>query len=207
MKRKRFWYPLVNLKNRFLFGSYGKDVYIEPGVVIDRPHYAHLGDRVRIKQFTNINLHPPHRKSKKGLLFLGNDVSIAQGCMISAYGEIEIGENTVIGPYTLITDNSRKPGDVSMASKDQEVVLGHVHIGADCFIGFNSCILMNVTIGKHCIVGASSVVTRDIPPFSIVAGAPGRVIKRFDFEKREWVSVSNNENPSVVDKGMGRPVD
>jgi acetyltransferase-like isoleucine patch superfamily enzyme len=109
--------------------------------------------------------------------------------MISAYHRIEIGENTVIGPYTLITDNSRKPGDVSLPSKDQEVVLGYVSIGADCFIGFNSCILMNVTIGKHCIIGAASVVTRDIPPYSIVAGSPAKVIKRFDFEKREWVRV------------------
>jgi acetyltransferase-like isoleucine patch superfamily enzyme len=193
VKRKRFWYPIVNVKNRFFFGSYGKDVYIEPSVVIDRPRYAHLGDRVRIKQFTSINLHPPHRKSKEGLLFLENNVSIAQGCIISAYHRIVIEENTVIGPYTLITDNSRKPGDVSRASKDQEVVFGHVSIGADCFIGFNSCILMNVTIGKHCIIGAASVVTRDIPPYSIVTGSPAKVLKRFDFEKKDWVRVPSEQ--------------
>jgi acetyltransferase-like isoleucine patch superfamily enzyme len=187
MKKKRFWYPIANIKNRFLFGAYGKDVYVEPGVVINRPRYAHLGDRVRIKQFTNINLHPPYRESKEGLLFIGNDVSIAQGCIISAYGRIEIGENTLISPYTLITDNSRKPGDVSIPSKDQEVVLGHVHVGADCFIGFNSCILMNVTIGKHCIIGALSVVNKDIPPYSVAVGAPAKVVKRFDFNRREWV--------------------
>jgi acetyltransferase-like isoleucine patch superfamily enzyme len=188
--KKWFWYPVANIKNRFLFGAYGKDVYVEPGVVINRPRYAYLGDRVRIKQFTNISLHPKDRTSKEGLLFLGNDVSLAQGCMISAYNRIVIGENTVIGPYTLITDNSRKPGDVSVPSRDQEVVSGEVHIGADCFIGFNSSILMNVTIGKHCIIGAASVVARDIPAYSIVAGVPAKVIKRFDFEKREWVKVN-----------------
>jgi len=56
MKKKRFWYPLINIKNRFLFGSYGKDVYIEPGVVINRPRYVHIGDGVRIKRNTNINV-------------------------------------------------------------------------------------------------------------------------------------------------------
>jgi acetyltransferase-like isoleucine patch superfamily enzyme len=195
MKKKRFWYPLVNIKNRFLFGAYGRDVYIEPGVVINRPRYAHLGHRVRIKQFTNINLHLPDRRSKGGLLFLGNGASFAQGCIISAYNRIVIGENTIIGPYTLITDNSRKPGDVRLPSRDQEVVWGHVDIGPDCFIGFNACILMNVTIGKHCIIGAASVVTRDIPAYSIVAGAPAKVIKRFDFDRREWVKVVGSEIP------------
>jgi len=193
MKKRPFWYPLVNIKNHFLFGAYGRDVYIEPGVVITRPRYAHLGDRVRIKQFTNISLHPPDRRSKGGLLFLGDDVSFAQGCIISAYNRIAIGENTVIGPYTLITDNSRKPGDVGLPGRDQEVVWGHVDIGADCFIGFNSCILMNVTVGRHCIIGAASVVTRDIPAYSIVAGNPAKVIKRFDFDRREWVKVVGSE--------------
>jgi acetyltransferase-like isoleucine patch superfamily enzyme len=195
VKRKRFWYRISNLKNRFLFGSYGKDIYIEPSVVIARPRYAHLGDHVRIKQFTSINLHPPHRKSKEGLLYLKNDVSIAQGCIISAYHRIVIGENTAIGPYTLITDNSREAGDVSRPSKEQEVVLGYVDIGPDCMVGFNSCILMNVTIGKHCIIGATSVVTRDIPPYSIAVGAPAKVIKRFDFNERKWVKVTDEDVP------------
>ena len=70
MKKKRFWYPLINLKNRFIFGSYGKDVYIEPGVVINRPRYVHIADRVQIKRCTNINLHPKDKNSKEGLLFM-----------------------------------------------------------------------------------------------------------------------------------------
>jgi acetyltransferase-like isoleucine patch superfamily enzyme len=190
MKKKWFLYPVANIKNRFLFGAYGKDVYIEPGVVINRPRFVQLGDHVRIKRNTSINLHPKDKRSKGGLLFLGNGVTIAQGCIISAYHRIVIGENTGIGPYTLITDNARKAGDVSGPSKEQEVVLGYVDIGPDCMIGFNSCIFMNVTIGQHCIIGATSVVTRDIPAYSIAAGSPAKVIKRFDFNKREWVKVS-----------------
>ncbi len=47
----------------------------------------------------------------------------------------------------------------------------------------------NVTIGKHCIIGALSVVNKDIPPYSVAVGSPARVVKRFDFEKKEWVKV------------------
>jgi acetyltransferase-like isoleucine patch superfamily enzyme len=187
MKKKWFWYPIANLKNRFLFGSYGKDVYIEPGVVINRPRFVHLGDRVRIKRNTSINLHPKDRNSKDGVFFVGNDVIISEGCIISACGKIVIEDSVGISPYVMIIDNSRKPGDVSRPSKEQKVEVGHVHIGADSWIAYNACILMNVTIGRHCIIGALSVVNSDIPPYSVAVGSPAKVVKRFDFNRREWV--------------------
>jgi acetyltransferase-like isoleucine patch superfamily enzyme len=193
VKKKRFWYPLSNLKNRFLFGSYGRDVYIESGVVINRPRFVHLGDHVRIKRNTSINLHPKDKKSKEGLLFVGNDVIISEGCIISACHRIVIEDHVGISPYVMIIDNSRKPGDISLPSKEQPIETGYVHIGADSWIAYNACILPNVTIGRHCIIGALSVVNKDIPPYSVALGTPARVVKRFDFEKRKWVKVSDEE--------------
>ena len=187
MKKKRFWYPVANLKNRFLFGSYGKDVYIEPGVIINRPRFVHIGDHVRIKRNSSINLHPKEKDSREGMLFIGNDVIISEGCIISATQRIVIEDHVGISPYVMIVDNSRKPGDVKWPSKEQEVKSGHVHIGADSWIAYNAVILMNVTIGKHCIIGALSVVNQDIPPYSVAVGSPARVVKRFDFNRREWV--------------------
>ena len=187
MKKKRYWYPLANLKNRFLFGSYGKDVYIEPGVVINRPRYAHLGDHVRIKRNTSVNLHPRDKNSEEGLLFVGNDVIISEGCIISACNRIVIEDHVGISPYVMIIDNSRKPGDIALPSKEQKVETGYVHIGADTWIAYNAVVLMNVTIGKHCIIGALSVVNSDIPPYSVAMGCPAKVVKRFDFNRREWV--------------------
>ncbi len=193
MKKKKFWYPLINLKNRFLFGAYGKDVYIEPGVVINRPRYVHLGNHVRIKRNTSINLHPKSKDSKEPLLFIGDHVIISESCIISACNRIVIEENVGISPNVMIIDNSRKPGDVSRPSKEQDVVSGYVHIGADSWIAYNACILPNVTIGKHCIIGALSVVNTDIPDYSVAVGIPARVIKRFDFEKRQWVNCHKEE--------------
>ncbi|RPJ02303.1 MAG: acyltransferase [Deltaproteobacteria bacterium] len=186
MKKKSLWSPIMNLRNRFIFGSFGKDVYIAPGVVINRPRYVHLGDHVRINRNTSINLHPKDRDSKDGLLFVGSDVIISEGCIISACNEITIGDHVGISPYVMIVDNSRKPGDVSRPSKEQEVKTGYVRIGADSWIAYNACILMNVTIGEHCIIGALSVVNSDIPPYSVAVGCPAKVVKRFDFNQREW---------------------
>lgn len=53
----------------------------------------------------------------------------------------------------------------------------HTRIGRNCFIGGRSMILPGVTVGDNCVVGAGSIVTRDVPPNSIVAGNPARVIR------------------------------
>lgn len=190
MKRKWFWYQLANIKNRLLFGSYGKDVYIEPGVIITRPKYIHIGDRVRIKRDTNINIHPADKNSKEGILFIGNHVAISQGCIISAFKRIVIGDDVGIAPYVCIIDNSRKPTDISRPLQDQDIEVGSVHIGSGTWLAYNVCVLPNVKIGEHCLIGALSVVNRDIPPYSIAVGSPAKVVKRFDFEKKKWVKVN-----------------
>ncbi len=201
--KKWFWYPVANIKNRFLFGAYGKDVYIEPGVVINRPRYVHVGDHVRIKRNTSINLHPKDRKSKEPLLFIGDNVIISESCFISACNRIVIEENVGISPNVMIIDNSRKLGDVSRPSKEQDLKIGYVHIEADSWIAYGACIMPNVTIGKHCIIGALSVVNKDIPPYSLAVGSPAKVVKRFDFEKREWVRVSVSDiTKKVMGNGM-----
>lgn len=194
MKKKRFWYPLTNIKNRLIFGGYGKDVYIEPGVVINRPRFVHVGNHVRIKRNTSINLHPKNKGSKEPLLFIGDHVIISEGCFISACHHLVIEENVGISPNVMIIDNSRKPGDISLPSKEQEIQVGSVRIGADSWIAYGACILPNVTIGKHCIIGALSVVTRAIPDYSVAMGSPARVVKRFNFEKRQWMKVKDEKD-------------
>jgi acetyltransferase-like isoleucine patch superfamily enzyme len=202
--KKWFWYPVANIKNRFLFGAYGKDVYIEPGVVINRPRYVHLGDHVRIQRNTSINLHPRDKRSKEILLFVGANSIISESCFISACNRLVIEENVGISPNVMIIDNSRKPGDISRPSKEQEVERGYVQIGADSWIAYGACIMPNVTIGKHCIIGALSVVNRDIPPYSVAVGSPAKVVKRFDLERRIWVKVSSEEVSGEFDNKILR---
>jgi acetyltransferase-like isoleucine patch superfamily enzyme len=194
MKKKRFWYPIINLKNSFLFGSYGKDVYIEPGVVINRPRYVHIGDHVTIKRHTNINVHPEDRESKEGILFIGKGTHITQGVIISALHRIVIEEDVGIAPYVCIVDNSRKAKDINRSLSQQDIETGPVRIGAESWLAYNVCVLPNVTIGKHCLIGALSVVNRDIPSYSVAVGCPARVVKRLDFNRMEWVRYPGTGN-------------
>ena len=189
IRKKPFWYRLSNFKNQYFFGSYGKDVYIESGVVINRPRFVHVGDHVRIKRNTSINLHPKDKKSKEILLFIGNGVIISESCFISACNRIIIEENVGISPNVMIIDSSRKPGPIDRPSKEQDLEIGFVHIGADSWIAYNACIMPNVTIGRHCIIGALSVVNNDIPPYSVAVGSPAEVVKRYDFDRKEWIKI------------------
>ncbi len=63
-------------------------------------------------------------------------------------------------------------------------------IGDGSFIGFGSVILPNVRIGVQVVIGANSVVTADIPDYSVAAGSPAIVLKRYDWEKQAWVSTA-----------------
>lgn len=68
-----------------------------------------------------------------------------------------------------------------------------VVIGDDCMIGMNSTILPGTRLGKHCVVGANSVVCGCFPDYCVIVGAPGRIVKLYDFEKKMWTKPSLND--------------
>lgn len=72
---------------------------------------------------------------------------------------------------------------------NQPLITKPVSIGDGCWIGEKVCILPGVNIGKKCIIGAGSVVTKSIPDYSIAAGNPARVIKKYSYETHNWEKV------------------
>ena len=71
----------------------------------------------------------------------------------------------------------------------QPLQTGPIIIGEGCWIGQNVIVLPNVNIGDKCVIGANSVVTNDIPSYSIAVGMPAKVIKRYNFELHSWIKV------------------
>jgi acetyltransferase-like isoleucine patch superfamily enzyme len=96
----------------------------------------------------------------------------------------------LIGPNVTIVDNSHKYEDVAVPIMLQDYTRGGtVLLERECWIGANVIILPNVTIGRHSVIGANSVVNNSIPPFSVAAGAPAKVIRKYSFDKKKWLRV------------------
>ncbi len=76
--------------------------------------------------------------------------------------------------------------DITLSPSLQKVICKQITICDDVWIGANSVITAGVTIGKHCIVGAGSVVTKNIPEFSIAVGNPAKVIKQYNVVSKKW---------------------
>jgi acetyltransferase-like isoleucine patch superfamily enzyme len=182
---------LKNAKNKLIFGHYGRNVYIHPGAQIVRPQFISIGDNVRIGKGTDIYVHPGYFDSKGYIIQIGSNVHIGSHNIIAARRSIVLEDNVLIGPHVMIEDHSHHYEDIDIPIKMQDATAGGpVRIERDSWIGANVYILPNVTIGQHVVVGANSVVNRDIPSYSVAVGAPARVVKRFDFDRREWVKTN-----------------
>jgi len=124
-----------------------------------------MGKDVKIDRFVLIN--QPYN------LILEDGAGIGRGSVVSAMEKLRIGKKTFIAPYCCIYDQDHKfPNMLS------GYVVMKVEIGENVWIGAHSVILKGVKIGDNSIIGAGSVVTKDIPPNSIAAGVPAKVIKK-----------------------------
>ncbi len=108
---------------------------------------------------------------------LGSDVFINAGCILHAEGGLYIGDGTKIGPYTSVWTSNHVFDRVDAPFRLQGDRYNAVRIERDVWLGANVVVLAGVTIGESSVVGAGSIVTKDIPSFSVAAGNPAKVIR------------------------------
>lgn len=113
---------------------------------------------------------------------IGNHCFFGAFLHITSTNRIVIGDNCLTGKHVTITDNSHGETDIKSLEmpplKRVFVSKGPVIIGNNVWIGDKVTILPNVTIGDGCVIAANSVVTKDIPPYSVAAGIPAKIIKQ-----------------------------
>jgi len=102
-------------------------------------------------------------------------------------GPALFGEGSGCGQNCFICAVSHLYQDTSINFKEQGLKVLQVVIEKNVWIGSNSVILPGVRIGSNSVVGAGSVVVNDIPSYSVALGNPARVVKRYDFETRQWI--------------------
>lgn len=170
------------------FGSTRGFINIGSNVTFQNPDTIHFGSNVSIgkysyflplKRFAGINYCPR--------ITIGNGCWIGIRNSFACINSIEIGNNVLFAGYVHITDHSHGYEDISMPVAQQPLISkGGVVIEDQCWLGFGCEILSGVHIGKHSIVAARAVVTKNVPPYSIVAGNPARIVKKYNFDNKHW---------------------
>ena len=155
------------------------------------PLYQHRGKHSVVHRSARMDT-PPYRKFSLG------DYSVVESfaCINNAVGDVIIGDhtriglhNTIIGPVTIgchvnlaqgitVTALNHNFEDSDKRIDEQGVSTTPVTIEDDIWIGANAVILPGVTIGNHSVVAAGAVVTKNVPPHSLVAGVPAKIIKQ-----------------------------
>jgi len=187
----------------YAFVSNRKNDYVQSQLLLSRHiHHSVIFNYSRIRAKKGCSLHIDELCQVDGLMvFERENASIVIGKRVFMNGSIIAAENVAIGDDVLIswgvtivdhnshaTAFSRRADDVIMwreQKKDwSQVKIAPVTISNKVWIGFNSIILSGVTIGEGAVIGAGSVVTKDVPAWTIVAGNPARIIREIPPDER-----------------------
>ncbi len=179
----KFFYFNIGFKLRYWFwkaaiqsmgGKIGKNVkfYEDIRIVGNSPGAIVIGDDVRILRGVTMST------TSEGRVRIGNGVHIGEGSLVFSGVGINIMDNVIIGPRNIIVDLDHRFQNLALPINQQGMVGKEINIEEDVWIASQCVIIKGVTIGKGSVIGAGSIVNKNIPPYSIAAGVPARVVKK-----------------------------
>ena len=149
----------------------GPDCIFETGVLVFHPENVRLGTNVYVGHYTIL------KGYHKNHLTIGDETWIGQQCFLHAAGGLSIGRRVGIGPGVQVLTSRHGEAGRHVPIFNAPVEFKAVVIEDDADIGAGSILLPGVTIGRGAQIGAGSVVTRDVPPYHVVAGSPARFLR------------------------------
>lgn len=166
-------------------------LFFRPARLVRRPVYVRgkagfqfgpgftTGYRCRIEVFD-----PTEKK-----LMIGKNCKIGDNVHLAASRWVTIGDDCLLASNIFISDTNHGDltDDPSVPPDQRPLTARCVEIGSRVWLGEGVCVLPGAKIGDGCIIGAHSVVLGEIPANTVAVGAPARVVKRYDEEKKEWV--------------------
>lgn len=185
---RRLWFKkaqglvLIGARVQIRYPHYlqvGKNFIVEDGAEIMALSQEGIicGDNVTIGAYASIKPTNYYGRNLGVGLRIGNHSNIGRYSYIGCSGRITIGNNVMMGPRVGLFAENHRFNDTERLMREQGVKREPIIIEDDCWLASSSTILAGVTVGQGSIVAAGSVVTQDVPPFSIVAGSPAKLIR------------------------------
>lgn len=185
-------------KNRRVLWKNKKDfVAIGNNSKVETPYTVwggvEIGSNTRIIKNSYMQIMNDNKGVPYGSVYIGNNVMAGENFVLTASADIVIEDFVAIAGDVFITSGNHGLDPESELCYGAQQYRGlPVLIKKGSWIGRKVCILSGVTIGEKCIIGAGSVVTKSVPSYSIAVGNPARVIKKWDFKKHNWITVSED---------------
>lgn len=183
---------VIGFPYRLRFDRLGRRPRIFPPLMISGAARIRLGDDVRVESFTALSAAVGGRlevgsqcelsafarlEADTGSIVIGDRSSVNSFCIINGFGGVRIGSDVRIASHCVILSSTHRYADPTQLISGQGVAGSKTTIEDDVWIGAHTVVVGGVTVGAHSIIGAGSVVLGHIPPYSVAAGAPARVIR------------------------------
>ncbi|TCD01688.1 acyltransferase [Pedobacter psychroterrae] len=139
-----------------------------------------LGEYSIIEDFSTIN-------NGVGDVIIGNRTLIGMSNVI--IGPVKLGNNIIIAQNVVISGLNHGYQDINSPIANQKISTSVITIEDDCWIAANAVITAGVNIGRHSVIAAGCIVTKSVPAFCVMAGNPGKIIKKYDAQRGVWVKV------------------
>jgi acetyltransferase-like isoleucine patch superfamily enzyme len=172
------------------FGRFGENSIIcFPTNTLYNEHYIHVGSGTMVGPHCTLSagMMPGQICITDPVVSIGDRCLIGKGSAVVGHFSITIGNDVWTGHNVYITDQNHGYEDVTRPIGTQSMPEKPVTIGDGSWIGYGSVVLPGASIGDHVVIGANSVVTGDIPSYSVAVGSPAKVIRRY--VDGEWRSV------------------
>jgi acetyltransferase-like isoleucine patch superfamily enzyme len=172
------------------FGRFGENSIIcFPTNTLYNERYIHVGSGTMIGPHCTLSagMMPGQICITDPVVSIGDRCLIGKGSAVVGHFSITIGNDVWTGHNVYITDQNHGYEDVTRPIGTQSMPEKPVTIGDGSWIGYGSVVLPGASIGDHVVIGANSVVTGEIPSYSVAVGSPAKVIRRY--VDGEWRSV------------------
>ncbi len=173
----------------------GKNSFLDATVQVLGWRNVRIGQDCVIGEYTWLNVN--HREGEEAAILIEDSCFVGRRNFFSAARRIRLGAYCLTGTdCRFLGANHVFTSPFVPYIKSGVTTEGVIDIGVNCWLGADVTVLGNVRIGHGSIIGACTVVTRDIPPFSLAVGNPARVLRRYDAGRGEWTPWRSTQRES-----------